>query len=188
MLCCCFSLFMLLDKLRLIRCSQIAAIEPIKLKVWVVVLRQRQADARCQHSASCSPFFLLTSNAAAWLLAHGRHRAAACAPLRLKMGYLIHYQPLRLGARPSSGAQCFVNRHAPSQNQLDLPSCAAPFCSNMLSSICKSCHPPQAIEDMCRAQLGQALMVYSKEVPLAQARKINGLRAVFGEVRVRLYL
>lgn len=33
MLCCCFSLFMLPDKLRLIRCSQYAATEPIKLKV-----------------------------------------------------------------------------------------------------------------------------------------------------------
>ena len=40
----------------------------------------------------------------------------------------------------------------------------------------------QAIEDMCREQLGQALRVYSQEVPLAQARNINGLRAVFGEV------
>jgi hypothetical protein len=37
---------------------------------------------------------------------------------------------------------------------------------------------------MCREQLGQALRVYSQEVPLAQARNINGLRAVFGEVRV----
>lgn len=36
---------------------------------------------------------------------------------------------------------------------------------------------------MCREQLGQALKVYSQEVPLAQARQINGLRAVFGEVR-----
>ena len=36
---------------------------------------------------------------------------------------------------------------------------------------------------MCREQLGQALRVYSQEVPLAQARQINGLRAVFGEVR-----
>lgn len=104
------------------------------------------------------------------------------------MGYLKHYQPSRLGARPASGAQWFVNRHAPSQNQLHSPTCAAPFCSNVLSSIRNPCHPPQAIEDMCRAQLGQALMVYSKEVPLAQARKINGLRAVFGEVRVRLCL
>jgi alanyl-tRNA synthetase len=42
---------------------------------------------------------------------------------------------------------------------------------------------PQAIEDMCREQLGQALRVYSQEVPLARARNINGLRAVFGEVR-----
>ena len=42
----------------------------------------------------------------------------------------------------------------------------------------------QAIEDMCREQLGQALRVYSQEVPLAQARDINGLRAVFGEVRI----
>lgn len=42
----------------------------------------------------------------------------------------------------------------------------------------------QAIEDMCREQLGQALRVYSQEVPLAQARNINGLRAVFGEVRI----
>lgn len=42
----------------------------------------------------------------------------------------------------------------------------------------------QAIEDVCREQLGQALKVYSRDVSLAEARQINGLRAVFGEVGV----
>mmetsp|Transcript_19360 Transcript_19360/g.58510 ORF Transcript_19360/g.58510 Transcript_19360/m.58510 type:complete len:958 (+) Transcript_19360:236-3109(+) len=40
----------------------------------------------------------------------------------------------------------------------------------------------QAIEEMCLDSLAKAHQVYSKEVPLAQARDINGLRAVFGEV------
>lgn len=35
---------------------------------------------------------------------------------------------------------------------------------------------------MCLDSLAKAHKVYSKEVPLAQARDINGLRAVFGEV------
>ena len=38
------------------------------------------------------------------------------------------------------------------------------------------------IEDDCKANVGKALSVYSKEVPLEQARPIYGLRAVFGEV------
>eukprot|EP00884_Botryococcus_braunii_P001847 jgi/Botrbrau1/11663/Bobra.168_2s0018.1 len=38
------------------------------------------------------------------------------------------------------------------------------------------------IESICQAAVEQALPVYSKEVSLAQARQINGLRAVFGEV------
>ncbi len=39
------------------------------------------------------------------------------------------------------------------------------------------------IEDDCKAHVGKALSVYSKEVPLEQARPIFGLRAVFGEVK-----
>ena len=39
------------------------------------------------------------------------------------------------------------------------------------------------IEDECKAHVGKALSVYSKEVPLEQARPIRGLRAVFGEVK-----
>ncbi len=39
------------------------------------------------------------------------------------------------------------------------------------------------IEDECKAHVGKALSVFSKEVPLEQARPIRGLRAVFGEVQ-----
>ena len=38
------------------------------------------------------------------------------------------------------------------------------------------------IEDECKAHVGKALTVFSKEVALEQARPIKGLRAVFGEV------
>ena len=38
------------------------------------------------------------------------------------------------------------------------------------------------IEEACKAHVGKALGVFSKEVPLAQAQAIFGLRAVFGEV------
>lgn len=37
------------------------------------------------------------------------------------------------------------------------------------------------IEDLCNAEIKKALAVYSKELPLATAQKIPGLRAVFGE-------
>jgi alanyl-tRNA synthetase len=40
----------------------------------------------------------------------------------------------------------------------------------------------EAIEAICRKALAASLPVYSREVPLAQAKEINGLRAVFGEV------
>jgi alanyl-tRNA synthetase len=40
----------------------------------------------------------------------------------------------------------------------------------------------QAIEKMCRDSLAAKQVVYSKEVPLSEARAITGLRAVFGEV------
>ncbi|GFR48410.1 hypothetical protein Agub_g10304, partial [Astrephomene gubernaculifera] len=39
-----------------------------------------------------------------------------------------------------------------------------------------------AVEKICREAVAAALPVYGNEVPLAQARAINGLRAVFGEV------
>lgn len=38
------------------------------------------------------------------------------------------------------------------------------------------------IEAIVRQQIADALPVYAKEAPLADARKIVGLRAVFGEV------
>jgi alanyl-tRNA synthetase len=37
------------------------------------------------------------------------------------------------------------------------------------------------VEQICNAEIKKALPVYSKELPLAIAQKINGLRAVFGE-------
>ncbi len=40
----------------------------------------------------------------------------------------------------------------------------------------------QEIEAICRSTIEDALPIYTKEVPLQQAREINGLRAVFGEV------
>lgn len=54
----------------------------------------------------------------------------------------------------------------------------------MRSTEC-ACWPPQLreIEEACKAHVGKALGVFSKEVPLAQAQAIFGLRAVFGEVR-----
>ncbi|EFJ48362.1 hypothetical protein VOLCADRAFT_120886 [Volvox carteri f. nagariensis] len=39
-----------------------------------------------------------------------------------------------------------------------------------------------AVEKICREAVAAAMPVHSGEVPLAQARSINGLRAVFGEV------
>ncbi|GLC41498.1 hypothetical protein PLESTB_001005000 [Pleodorina starrii] len=39
-----------------------------------------------------------------------------------------------------------------------------------------------AVEKICREAVAAAMPVYGGEVPLAQARNINGLRAVFGEV------
>jgi len=45
-----------------------------------------------------------------------------------------------------------------------------------------TCPQLKEIEDECKAHVGKALGVFSKEVPLEQARPIRGLRAVFGEV------
>ena len=39
----------------------------------------------------------------------------------------------------------------------------------------------QKIEDMCTSYIRQNSTVYAKDVPLASAREINGVRAVFGE-------
>ena len=39
------------------------------------------------------------------------------------------------------------------------------------------------VEDICLSFLSREMGVYTAEVALAQARDINGLRAVFGEVR-----
>ena len=44
------------------------------------------------------------------------------------------------------------------------------------------CLQLKEIEDVCKEHVGKALAVFSKEVPLEQARPIRGLRAVFGEV------
>jgi len=40
----------------------------------------------------------------------------------------------------------------------------------------------QSVEDVCKAKVTAELQVYSLEVPLQEAQKIKGLRAVFGEV------
>ncbi len=39
------------------------------------------------------------------------------------------------------------------------------------------------VEAICREFLDSRAPVYAQDVPLAQAKAINGLRAVFGEVR-----
>jgi alanyl-tRNA synthetase len=43
------------------------------------------------------------------------------------------------------------------------------------------------VEAICREWVAAAKPVTSKEVPLAQAKAIKGLRAVFGEVSRNLY-
>lgn len=40
----------------------------------------------------------------------------------------------------------------------------------------------EKIEEICARQLDNGLEVYTAEVSLSEAQKINGLRAVFGEV------
>lgn len=40
----------------------------------------------------------------------------------------------------------------------------------------------EKIEGICAQQLDSGLEVYTAEVSLSEAQKINGLRAVFGEV------
>ena len=42
----------------------------------------------------------------------------------------------------------------------------------------------QEVEDICSKQLQDALPVYAMEVPLQDAQRIKGLRAVFGEVNM----
>lgn len=44
------------------------------------------------------------------------------------------------------------------------------------------------IESIVNEQIKAELDVYSKEVTLAEAKRINGLRAVFGEVSLSIFL
>lgn len=44
------------------------------------------------------------------------------------------------------------------------------------------------IEAIVSHQISQKLPVFAKEAPLEAAKQINGLRAVFGEVLVSIYL
>lgn len=44
----------------------------------------------------------------------------------------------------------------------------------------------EEVEAICRQFLEGRMPVFAQDVPLAQARAINGLRAVFGEVRMCL--